>query len=120
MRPVVGDTPYKHIFIMDDGRAMIGGTRIKVEYIVAGVETWGRSPREIQEGYPFLTMGQIYSALAYYWDNKELVDRQIREGVEYAEKMRALYSSSQPTRAELAERLRAKKASAKMGAVESA
>ena len=41
MRPVVDDTPYKHIFIMDDGRAMIGGTRIKVEYIVAGVETWG-------------------------------------------------------------------------------
>ena len=90
MRPVVGDTPYKHIFIMDDGRAMIGGTRIKVEYIVAGVETWGQSPKEIQEDYPFLTMGQIYSALAYYCDNKELVDRQIREGEEYDEKMRAL------------------------------
>ena len=90
MRPVVGDTPYKHIFIMDDGRAMIGGTRIKVEYIASCAETWGQSPREIQEGYPFLTMGQIYSALAYYWDNKELVDRQIREGEEYAEKMRAL------------------------------
>ena len=120
MRPVVGDTPYKHIFIMDDGRAMIGGTRIKVEYIASCAETWGQSPQEIQEGYPFLTMGQIYSALAYYWDNKELVDGQIREGVEYAEKMRALYSSSQTSRAELLERLRAKKASEKMEAVESA
>ena len=90
MRPVISDTPYKHIFIMDDGRAMIGGTRIKVEYIVSCAETWGQSPREIQEGYPFLTMGQIYSALAYYCDNKALVDRQIREGEEYAEKMRAL------------------------------
>ena len=55
-------------------------------------------------------MGQIYSALAYYWDNKELVDSQIREGAARAEKMRALYSSGQPTRAELLERLRAKKA----------
>ena len=90
MRPVVSDTPYKHIFIMDDGRAMIGGTRIKVEYIAVCADTWGQSPREIQEGYPFLTMGQIYSALAYYCDNKALVDRQIQEAEEYAEKMRAL------------------------------
>ena len=99
---------------------MIGGTRIKVEYIVSCAETWGQSPREIQEGYPFLTMGQIYSALAYYCDNKALVDRQIREGVEYAEKMRALYSSNMPTRAELLERLRAKKAVEKTGAAASA
>ena len=91
MRPVISDTPYKHIFIMDDGRAMIGGTRIKVEYIVSCSETWGQSPQEIQEeAYPFLTMGQIHSALAYYCDNKALVDRQIRESEEYAEKMRAL------------------------------
>ena len=116
MRPVVSDTPYKHIFIMDDGRAMIGGTRIKVEYIVSCSETWGQSPQEIQEGYPFLTMGQIYSALAYYHDNKALVDRLIRETEEYAEKMRALYSSNMPTRAELLERLRAKKAMEKTGA----
>ena len=123
MRPVVSDTPYKHIFIMDDGRAMIGGTRLKVENIAVCSETWGQSPQEIQEeAYPFLTMGQIYSALAYYCDNKALVDRQIREGVEYAEKMRALYSSNMPTRAELLERLRAKKAVEKTGAaaVESA
>ena len=90
MRPVVSDTPYKHIFIMDDGRAMIGGTRMKVEYIATAADLWGQNPQEIQEGYPFLTLGQIHSALAYYYDNKELVDRQIQEGEEYAEKMRAI------------------------------
>ena len=90
MRPVVSDTPYKHIYIMEDGRAMIGGTRMKVEYIATAADFWGQNPQEIQEGYPSLTMGQIHSALAYYYDNKELVDRQIREGEEYAEKMRAI------------------------------
>ena len=120
MRPVVSDTPYKHIHIMDDGRAMIGGTRMKVEYIATASDFWGQSIAEIQEGYPFLTLGQIHSALAYYYDNKELVDRQIREGLEYAEKMRALHSSNQPTRAELLERLRAKKAREKAEAVEPA
>ena len=121
MRPVVSDTPYKHIHIMDDGRAMIGGTKIKVEYIVAGAEVWGQSPEEIQaESYPILTLGQIHSALAYYYDNKELVDRQIQEGLEFDEKMRALHSSDQPTRAELLARLRAKKARGKAEAVKPA
>ena len=35
-------------------------------------------------------MGQIYSALAYYCDNKALVDRQIQEAEEYADKLLAL------------------------------
>ena len=121
MRPVVSGTPYKHIYIMEDGLAMIGGTKIKVEYIAAYADYWGQSPEEIQaEGYPYLTLGQIHSALAYYYDNKELVDRQIQEGKEYVEKMRALYSPNQPTRAELLERLRAKKANEKAAAVEPA
>ena len=87
MRPIVSDTPYKHIYIMDDGRAMIGGTRIKVQYIAIDTVTWNRSPEEIKEGYEGLTMGQIHSALAYYWDNKDLVDAQIQEEVEYIEEM---------------------------------
>ena len=117
MRPVVSDTPYKHIHIMDDGRAMIGGTKIKVEYIVAGAEVWGQSPEEIQaESYPFLTLGQIHSALAYYYDNKELVDRQIQEGLEYVEKMRALLDPDWRIE-KMKARLRAEKAAAKAEAV---
>ena len=100
MRPVVGDTPYKHIFIMDDGRAMIGGTRIKVENIVA-CDRDGMDAKEIKaESYPFLTMGQIYSALAYYWDNKALVEARIEDGDRYVEKMRAMLDPHQPGRRE--------------------
>ena len=116
MRPVVSDTPYKHIHIMDDGRAMIGGTRMKVQYIAMGAEFWGQSPKEIQaESYPFLTLGQIHSALAYYYDNKELVDAQIEEGERYVEKMRAELDPFDPGRRE---RLLAKKAREKAEAVE--
>ena len=101
MRPVISDTPYKHIFIMDDGRAMIGGTRIKVEY-VAVYDRSGMSAEEIRKSYPSLTMGQIYSALAYYCDNKALVEAQIEEGDRYVEKMRA---ANEPIQAEFRERL---------------
>ena len=101
MRPVVSDTPYKHIFIMDDGRAMIGGTRIKVENI-AVYDRSGMNAEEIRKSYPSLTMGQIYSALAYYWDNKALVEALIEEGDRYVEKMRAL---NEPIQAEFRKRM---------------
>ena len=120
MRPVVSDTPYKHIYIMEDGRAMIGGTRMKVEYIATAADFWGQNPQEIQtESYPHLTLGQIHSALAYYYDNKELVDRQIQEGEEYAEKMRAILDPDYRIEKIIARR-EAEKAAAKAESVEPA
>ncbi len=109
MRPIVSDTPYKHIFIMDDGRAMIGGTRIKVQYVAIDSVHWGSSPEEIKDSYPDLTMGQIYSALAYYWDNKDLVDRQIQEETEYVERMRKLNEPHQARLRKMAAEWRTKK-----------
>ncbi len=114
MRPIVSDTPYKHIFIMEDGRAMIGGTRIKVEYIATDSMHWRMSPEEIKENRPDLTMGQVHSALAYYWDNKDLVDRQIREGEEFAEKMRELNEPYQSELRERAKKWRAERAKANL------
>ena len=89
MRPVVSDTPYKHIFIRDDGHAMIGRTRMKVEHIVLCDHPDMDARRIKAEIYPFLTLGQIHSALAYYYDNKEAMDARIEEGERFVEKMRA-------------------------------
>ena len=35
---------------------------------------YGWSPEEYHLNHPYLTMGQIHSALAYYWDRKESLD----------------------------------------------
>ena len=98
MRPAVSGTPYKHICIMDDGLAMIGGTRIKVENIVLCDAPDMDAKRIKAEIYPFLTLGRIHSALAYYWDNKEMVDTQIEEGERYVEKVRAELDPHDPGR----------------------
>ena len=71
---------------MEDGRAMIGGTRIKVQ-VIAIASQEGSTPEQICESYLSLTLGQIHSALAYYWDHKDLVDAQIQEETEYADRM---------------------------------
>ena len=89
MRPIISDTPYKYISIMEDGRAMISGTRIKVQAIAIDAE-YGYTPEQICQSYPPLTLGQVHSALAYYYDHKDVVKAQIAEEDESVEKVRSL------------------------------
>ena len=103
MQPIVSDTGYRHILMMSDGRAMIAGTRLKVEYIVTHIQQGG-TPEEFCEAYAHnnVTLGQVHSALAYYYDNKELVDAQIQDGDEFVERMRKL---NEPHQSELRKRV---------------
>ena len=43
------------------------------------VKSYGWSPEEIHFQHPYLSLGQIYSALAYYWDNSDEINRDIIE-----------------------------------------
>jgi O-acetylhomoserine/O-acetylserine sulfhydrylase-like pyridoxal-dependent enzyme len=44
---------------------------------------------QIQEAYPGLSLGQIYAALAYYYDHEEQVDAEIAAAAQYAAEARA-------------------------------
>ena len=46
------------------------------------------SPDELQLQHPYLILGQIHSALAYYWDHKEQLDRDIERRMERVEEIR--------------------------------
>ena len=88
MQPIISDTGYRHILMMKDGLAMIAGTKIKVEYVVSMTQQ-GESPEDICEAYAHndLTLGQVHSALAYYYDNKELVEGLREEGERMVEEL---------------------------------
>ncbi len=103
MQPIVSDTGYRHILMMKDGRAMIAGTRIKVELIVIATNHHELSPEEICKYWPPLTLGKVHSALAYYYDNKEEVERLIKEGEEFVAEMRR---QNEPFQSEFAKRLK--------------
>ena len=49
----------------------------------------GQSPDQIITDYPQLTHGDVYAALAYYHDNRELIERHIREADELVDLMMA-------------------------------
>lgn len=63
------------------GAPRIAGTRIRVSQIVLLTES-GSSPDEIITSFPHLTLADVYAALTYYHDHRELIDAEIREGDE--------------------------------------
>ena len=70
-------TAYPHIAKVDGvcgGEAIIEGTRIAVWHIVGYYYKVGMSVEEILSEWDQLTPAQIFSALAYYHDNKEEID----------------------------------------------
>src|SRR3954471_18769633 len=60
-------------------RAFIAGTRVRVQDIYAQAEIHGRTPEEIVESLPHLTLGQVHAALSYLHDHREEILREMRE-----------------------------------------
>lgn len=58
------------------GRIRINGTRITVHRI-ATLYKQGKSPAEIIQTYPQLSLAQVYSALAYYHANRAEIDSEL-------------------------------------------
>ena len=61
---------------------------MKVVELITSVQAYGWSPEELHFQYPHLSMSQIYSALAYYWEHKEEIDIDMKRRFEYSEKLR--------------------------------
>src|SRR5947209_6522208 len=73
-----------HILLDDAGVARIDGTRMKVIHLIKAMMAWNASPQQLHEFYPDLSLAQIHSALAYYYDHQSQLDAQIkREYEEY-------------------------------------
>lgn len=81
-------TSYEHVHLDDMGVPLIAGTTMKVVELVLAQKAYGWSPEELHFQYPYLTMSQIHSALAYYWEHKEELDSDIESRWSYAEQAR--------------------------------
>ncbi|MGE3242962.1 MAG: DUF433 domain-containing protein, partial [Pirellulales bacterium] len=65
------------------------GTGFKVRMLAEEHLATGADAIQLQRNHPQLTLGQVYSALAFYHDHKEAFDREIGELRAFAEKTRA-------------------------------
>ena len=84
---MLSETRYEHIMLNEDQVPMIAGTTMKVVELVLDHLAYGWSPEELHFQHPSLTMGQIYSALAYYWDHKAELDQDIERRLRFVEQV---------------------------------
>ena len=94
---------YEHIVLNQSGVPTIEGTNTKIVEIVLDMKAYGWSPEEIHFQHPYLSLGQIHSALAYYWDNSDEIDRDVKDRLEKIETIR-----KQTATPEIKEKLREK------------
>jgi uncharacterized protein (DUF433 family) len=81
-------TSYEHIVLDGAHIPHIAGTTMKVIELVLEQEAYGWSAEELHFQHPFLSLGQIHSALAYYWDHKAALDRDIAQRQARVEELR--------------------------------
>lgn len=69
-------------------RAFIEGTRIRVQDVAILAEMQGRTPDQIIEAYPHLTLSQVHAALSYYFDHRMEIQSHLKEDGELVEQLR--------------------------------
>jgi uncharacterized protein (DUF433 family) len=84
------------------GKPCIVGTRIRVQDIYVWHELQGLSPEQIVSDFPQLTLADVHSALAYYFDHREDIERDMRDAESLVEKMKVAQGAG------LLDRLRAR------------
>ena len=80
-------TKYEHVVLNEKQVPIIEGTNMKVLEVVLEKTAYGWSPEELHFQHPYLTLGQIYSALAYYWDHQEDLDQDIERRLEFVDQV---------------------------------
>jgi uncharacterized protein (DUF433 family) len=78
-----------HIELDEKGVAWIHGTRIKVIEVALDKIANGSSPEEIHFQHPDLSLAQIHSASAYYFDHQAEFDAEVSRQLETIETLAA-------------------------------
>jgi uncharacterized protein (DUF433 family) len=81
-------TTYEHIALDADGVAWIAAANTKVVELLAAARAHGWSAEELAYQHPHLTLAQVHSALAYYWDHQQQLDAELRRRAALVEEIR--------------------------------
>jgi uncharacterized protein (DUF433 family) len=85
---LIVETRYEHIVLDETKTPVIEGTMMKVIELVLDSRSYGWSPEELYFQHPQLTLGQIHSALAYYWDHQEELNQDIARRLQQVDQIK--------------------------------
>ena len=86
-------TAYQHVQIDDIGVAWIQGENTKVVELVVFHLAYGSDADQLRRALPHLTLAQIHSALAYYYDHQKEIDAEIEERLRRADEFTARHEN---------------------------
>ncbi|MEO1354143.1 MAG: DUF433 domain-containing protein [Cyanobacteria bacterium J06635_15] len=72
------------------------GTRIGIETILNDFLHHGRTPDDIAQAYPSLTLEQVYATLLYYFHNQQVIDQYLVDWLEWSEQQRKYQAENPP------------------------
>jgi uncharacterized protein (DUF433 family) len=101
---MIAAEPIIHIRLDSKGVAWIDDTNVKVVEVILEHLARGSSPEEIHFQHPHLSLAQIHSAFAYYFDHRAELDTEIERRNREVDALRA-EAKDQPLRQELLARL---------------
>jgi uncharacterized protein (DUF433 family) len=87
-------TGYQHIVLNDAGIPIIEESSMKVIELVLDHIAYGWSPEELLLQHPHLSLGQIHSALAYYWDHQKEIELEIGRGLQRIDELQKILKPS--------------------------
>jgi len=83
------------------------GTRVGIETILHDFIYQAKTPEEIANTYPSLTLEQVYATILYYLHEKEKVSQYITDWLEWGRKMREEQRKNPPPSVERLRKLKA-------------
>jgi uncharacterized protein (DUF433 family) len=89
-------TSHPYIVINENvcnGSPIIAGTRTRVIDIAIEYEVLGRSPDEIIRSHPPVSLYHIHDALSYYYENRDELDRKIKQDQEFITRIKLKFPS---------------------------
>lgn len=101
---MIAAAPSTHIRLDKADVAWIDDTNVKVVEIILDHLAYGHSPDEVRLQHPRLSLAQIHSAFAHYFDHREELDAEMESRSRKIETLRAK-AVQPPSRKKLLARL---------------
>src|SRR5437867_5641762 len=77
-----------YFVVLAENDIRLKGTRVGIETILYDYIHRLRSPEEIANTYPSLTLEQVYATILYYLHNKDEVSKYLADWMEWGREMR--------------------------------
>ena len=87
----------------------IKGTRIGIETILSEYLDCGKTPEEIAQIYPSVSLEQVYVTILYYLQNQETISQYMKNWIEHGHQMREQQRLNPPPVSEKLRELRVKR-----------